>query len=147
MDVVLTREHLMGIAQDCFYKNGRNAITVPSFFNEQKFAFQIEKIEEYSYEISSMLRRVKHERVEDGATMSPKPESELGWFTTLGWLRYTENGEAWCSIYDADLLCALGIAAGCLEVAQPKAIFQDNLEMLPLHILLRRSSAKPLRAK
>lgn len=143
MNTVLTQERLMEILYDCSYKSGNYAITVPSFFMEQKFVFQIEKIEKYSYEISCMLRRVKHERLEDVMNYArPRPESEMGWFTTLGWLRYTTDNVQWCSILDADRFCALGIAAGWIEVTQPKEIFEDNLDLMPLHIFLKKPSAK-----
>lgn len=148
MNVILTKERLMEIRDDCFCRNGREAITVPSFIIEQKYAFQIEKIEKYSYEIGCMLRKVKHERiVDERKPTKPRYESELGWATKLGWLRYTEDDVQWCSIFDADCLCALGIAAGWLEVTQPKEIFQDNLEMMPLHILLKKSPIKSSQAK
>lgn len=148
MNIVLTKERLMEILEDCFYKSGEYAITVPSFFSEQKFAFQIEKIEKYSYEISCMLRRVKHKRLVDEKNYAnPRPESEVGWFTMLGWLRYTKDDVQWCSIYDADCFCALGIAAGWLEVTQPKEIFEDNLDLMPLHILLKKPPTKPAKEK
>lgn len=143
MNVVLTKERLMEIMGDCFYRNGI-AITVPSFFMEQKYAFQIEKIEKYSHEIGCMLKRVKHEcSTDENNYKMSRTESKLGYFTMLGWLRYTEDDIQWCSIFDADCFCALGLAAGWLEVLQPlKGIFQDNPEIVPLCILLKRSSIK-----
>lgn len=97
MNIALRKERLMEIAEDCFYKYGSYAITVPSFLVEQKFAFQIEKIEQYNHEISCILRKVKR--------MDPGTECKLGWDTTLGWLRYTEDDAQWCSIYNAVFLC------------------------------------------
>ena len=79
--------------------------------------------------------------------MDPGTECKLGWDTTLGWLRYTEDDAQWCSIYNAVFLCGLGIAAGWLTVTQPKEIFQDNIEMTPLRILFERRSIKPSRIK
>ena len=139
MNIALRKERLMEIAEDCFYKYGSYAITVPSFLVEQKFAFQIEKIEQYNHEISCILRKVKR--------MDPGTECKLGWDTTLGWLRYTEDDAQWCSIYNAVFLCGLGIAAGWLTVTQPKEIFQDNIEITPLRILFERRSIKPSRIK
>lgn len=148
MNIVLTKERLMEILEDCFYKSGEYAITVPSFFLEQKFVFQIEKIEKYRYEIGCMLRRVKHERLVDEKNYTkPRLESEMGWFTMLGWLRYTKDDVQWCSIYDADCFCALGIAAGWLEVTQPKELFENNLESIPLHISLKEPFIKPAKEK
>ena len=44
MNIALRKERLMEIAEDCFYKYGSYAITVPSFLVEQNLLFKLKRL-------------------------------------------------------------------------------------------------------